>query len=98
MSTPDPYRLQRIEKKVDGLAEAVIDIARMDEKIIAILGRMDSADTRADHHSNRITTLTDRVVNLEKAHISLSFIERVLWVGGTAVISGGVMYFFSNVV
>lgn len=93
----DKWR-ERMESKVDALSETLIEIARMEERIVALLGRMDRFDEHQSKLNARITYVTDRVVEIEKRNISLSFVERMLWVTATAVVSGAAMWFFSDVV
>lgn len=42
----EEQRLARIEQKLDKLSEAVISLARMEERIIILFNRMDTYDAR----------------------------------------------------
>lgn len=73
----DDSRLERIESKLDTLSEAMVSIARQEEKMIGLFKRMDSYDENQKEISNRIN-------NLEK-HVSVNgqivrFAERIFWI------------------
>ena len=40
----DDQRLERIEKKLDTLSDAVVSLARMEERMITLFKRMDNYD------------------------------------------------------
>ena len=42
----EEQRLDRIEQKLDKLADAVVSLARMEERMLTLFKRMDSHDTR----------------------------------------------------
>jgi|GEM_PF-1355485 len=52
-------RLVRIENKVDGLAEAVVSLARMEERMVTLFKRMDKYDEAQ-------TKIMDRLTEIEK--------------------------------
>jgi hypothetical protein len=52
-------RLVRIETKVDGLAEAVVSLARMEERMVTLFKRMDKYDEAQ-------TKIMDRLTEIEK--------------------------------
>jgi hypothetical protein len=84
--TNDDQRLTRIEVKLDKLADAVIGLARMEERMITLFNRMDSYEGNAARQSERIGAL-------EKKVYSSAWVERVVWVivaaGVAAVIKLG---------
>jgi len=82
-------RLERIEKKLDTMAEAIVSLARMEERMVTLFKRMDLYDTA----QNNITT---RVNNLEHSTGAngqmLRFAERVFWI----VVTAGAALAFNN--
>ena len=52
-------RLSRIEKKLDDVAEAIVGLARMEERMITLFNRMDTYD-KAQHK------IADRLTEVEK--------------------------------
>lgn len=70
-------RLNRIEEKLDKVGEAIISLARMEERMITLFKRMDGYD-----EVNR--TLSNRVTSLEVKGAGSAWVERVVWliVGG----------------
>ena len=80
-------RLERIEKKLDEMGEAIVALARMEERMVSLFKRMDSYDKAQ-------TRTTDRLEKLEKVQgvngQTLRFAERVFWI----IISAVVGYLF----
>lgn len=64
-------RLERIEKKLDHLSEAVVSLARMEERMITLFNRMD----RYEQSHNR---LAEKVTEVEKISVSRGAIFRVV--------------------
>lgn len=76
-------RLARIETKVDQLADAMVTMARMEERMVTLFKRMDRYD---DQQSK----LDAKVSSLEKTSIKRSAIEvlvdKAFWlIGGAAL-------------
>lgn len=78
-------RLDRIEEKLDKVGEAIISLARMEERMITLFKRMDMYDQQQQ-------ALEVRVTNVEMKHASAAWIERVIWV----VIGAMVVYFING--
>lgn len=82
-------RLTRIEDKLDALSNAVVTLARMEERMITLFKRMDHYDDAQKH-------MLERVRNLD--HISASrgqklhFMERIWWIVLTAAVGAGFVY------
>jgi hypothetical protein len=74
----------RIENKLDGLSEAVVGLARMEERMVTLFSRMDTYDHRQATMVDRLGLMSDRIVELEKASMTIRTIERVLYVVGSA--------------
>ena len=70
-------RLQRIEDKLDKLADAVVSMARMEERMITLFKRMDSYDSAAAKDR-------DRIAALERVSYGRGFffrnVDRFVWV------------------
>ena len=73
-------RLNRIEEKLDKVGEAVISLARMEEKMITLFNRMDAYDTK----QNKID---ERLKDVELKVASGAWIERVIFLVMGAVVS-----------
>ena len=78
-------RLNRIEEKLDKVSEAIVSLARMEERMITLFKRMDSYD---DHHR----VLEGRVTKVEVSHASGAWVERVVFILITAIISGSIYF------
>ena len=83
----DDQRLERIEKKLDEVGQAIISIARMEEKMLTVFKRIED-------HATRITRVEDDVSDIEKKMgvngQTLRFAERVFWI----VVAAGVTFAF----
>ena len=85
----DEQRLDRIEQKLDKLADAVVSLARMEERMLTLFKRMDSHDGRITRTEEDIDDLKGKVgVNGQ----ALRFAERVFWI----VVAAGVTYAFKS--
>ena len=83
----DDHRLERIEKKLDQVGDAIIALARIEERMITLFKRMDSLDAEQTAHGRRLTLVENKVGNNGQA---LRFAERVFWIVATS----GVGYLF----
>ena len=77
-------RMDRLESKIEKLTDAVIAIARAEEKIASLITSVNDIDDKVDRTE-------DRVIDLEKDNIvikrSLSFNNKFFWVVITAAIT-----------
>lgn len=82
-------RLSRIEDKLDKLSNAVITLARMEERMITLFKRM-------DHYDSEQTLMWERVRKLDEISKSrgqkLHFMERIWWIVLTAAVGAGFVY------
>lgn len=82
-------RLERVEEKLDKLAEAVISIARIEERVNTVL-------KHHDRFFNRLDKLEVRVDNVESKSLmnqnAISIAERFIWVLITSGVS--MMFYF----
>ena len=82
-------RLTRIEDKLDALSNAVITLARMEERMITVFKRIDNIDDQQKVLWDRIVKL-DQITN-SRGH-KLQFFERIWWIVFTASIGAGFIY------
>jgi hypothetical protein len=85
----DDTRLERIEKKLDEVGQAIVALARMEERMITLFKRMDSLDQEQVQHNRRITLIENKVGSNGQM---LRFAERVFWI----VVTAGVAYAFTQ--
>lgn len=67
----DDARLSRIEVKLDKLAEAVVSLARMEERMITLFKRMDA-------YEDRQSDLEVRIIEVEKINVGRGAIYRIV--------------------
>jgi len=84
----EPWK-DRIEQKLDKLAEAVVGLARMEERMITLFKRMDNYEKRQDDLE---TDVADLKKNVGSNGQMLRFAERLFWI----VVTAAVTYFFYN--
>lgn len=70
-------RLARIEQKVDKLSEAVISLARMEERMITLFKRMDSYES-TQHQLHARVTEVEKVSATRGAIFRL--VDKVAWI------------------
>ena len=73
-------RLNRIEEKLDKVGEAVVSLARMEERMITLFNRMDSYDKKQN-------IIEERLGKVEISIASNAWIERVVWLVIGAVVA-----------
>lgn len=80
-------RLVRIEEKLDKMSEAIVSLARMEERMIALFKRMDNYDAQQ-------AIMNQRIAKVEVAQASDTgsnkWIERVI----VAIVSGAIAIAF----
>ena len=54
-------RLTRIEQKLDKLSDAVVSLARMEERMVTLFNRMDNYDTNQQKVIERVTELEKKL-------------------------------------
>ena len=79
----DDARLERIEKKLDQVGDAIVALARMEERMITLFKRMDGLDAAQTAHGRRLTLIENRVGSNGQA---LRFAERLFWIIATAAV------------
>lgn len=73
-------RLNRIEEKLDKVGEAVVSLARMEERMITLFKRMDTYDEAQ-------RAIEGRVGKLEVTNAGSAWVERFAWLVMGALIS-----------
>jgi hypothetical protein len=81
----DDQRLDRIEIKIDKLAEAMISLARTEEKILSMERENQNHYNRMNRFSQKLDIIEDKVN--ENAH-TVSIINRISFIGVAAIIGG----------
>lgn len=86
-------RLDRIEQKIDKLSEAIVSIARAEEKLVAL-------ENDKKFLMERLVQIDQRVVDVEKKTddntSAISIIQKITWIAvSTAVASavGAILHF-----
>jgi hypothetical protein len=77
----DELRLGRIEAKLDKLTDAIVSMARMEERMVTLFKRMESYDSYQKKLSDRVEELEE--ISQGRGHF-LRFFERVFWIVLTA--------------
>mgnify|MGYP003627164105 FL=1 len=80
----DHGRLERIEAKLDTVGEALVALARLDERMITLFKRMQTLDDQQSDQSNRLVKLEG---NVGSNGASLRFAERCFWIVLAAVVT-----------
>lgn len=80
-----PDRLDRIEQKIDKLADAVVTLARMEERMITLFTRMDTYELRQTKIESKVEGIEREV---HHSGFKVKFAERVFWILLTAAITG----------
>lgn len=83
----EDQRLSRIEEKLDKLADAVVSLARMEERMLTIFKRIEVYETRQEQ-------LEQRVTDIELQDAGKNSIYKILDKGVWLVIGVAVAFFF----
>ena len=80
----DGHRLGRIEGKLDKLADAVVALARMEERMVTLFNRMNKYEEKQDELEDKVGEISLRVSTDGQ---TLRFAERVFWIAASAAVS-----------
>ena len=83
MADTTSTRLDRIETKLDQLTDAMIAMARAEEKIIGLQEDQQNLFERMNRHSEKLDEIQKTV---DDNHRTICIINRVFWVATVAVI------------
>ena len=89
----DDARLDRIEQKIDTLSEALVSLARAEERLIAIEKQNFATYERMNKHSQKLDDIEDRVAKNEG---TIGIVNKIFWIAITFAI-GGAMAMFTGV-
>lgn len=70
-------RLGRIELKLDKLSEAVVSLARMEERMITLFKRMDNYEQDHDELSDRVTDLE---ATANRRGVIFGLVDKITWI------------------
>lgn len=77
-------RLDRIEEKIDKLADAMISIARAEERLISIEQYNANQHERMNKFSSKLDALNDKVNDNSRV---VSFIQKAFWILLAAIVA-----------
>jgi flagellin-like hook-associated protein FlgL len=90
--SPNDPRLLRIEDKIDKLSEALIQIARAEEKLVAIEQKYAAQYDRMNNFSRKLDNIESKV---EDNNRTVIVINKLFWAVILAVVTGiAAQYFF----
>lgn len=84
-------RLDRLEQKIDKLADAMVALARTEEKIYALEADRKNMTERLNRHSEKIDDISDKVN--ENTRITANIVK-ITWIILGAVVAGGTKMLF----
>jgi len=92
MTSEAQTRLDRIEEKIDRLSEALVAIARTEEKLVSIEQKYSSQYDRMNRLSEKIDQLEQTVIlNSE----TVSNITKISWVVVVAIVGAIITQFYN---
>jgi len=77
-------RLSRIEEKLDKLFEAVISMARIEQRMISVFKRLDRVDEGFNKSDKRMDELEQTSIQRGQ---TIAFAERLFWIILTGAVS-----------
>lgn len=66
-------RLSRVEKKIDTLQEAIVSLARVEERLVTVFNRQTNIE-------DKVNAIESKVDSLASNMISSKILERFIWV------------------
>ena len=85
----DDARLTRIESKLDQMGEAIVALARVEERLVTLFSRLDVIDKDRLAQGARLLVVEN---NSGSNGQSLRFAERIFWI----VVAAAVTYVFKG--
>jgi len=77
-------RLSRVEKKIDSLQEAIISLARVEERLVTVFNRQSKIESQVDNMEQKLDALSESVATSMGT-------ERIVWI----LIAAGIAAFFN---
>ena len=66
-------RLARVESKIDDLQQAVVSLARVEERLITVFNRQSGIE-------NKVTDMQSSIEKLQRGAAASAFLERLFWI------------------
>ena len=85
MNKGESTRLDRIEEKIDKLADAVVSIARAEEKLSGLEQLNIEQHRKLQDVEDRLRTVETQVHDVE---LSMGVLNKIWWIALTAIITG----------
>jgi phage shock protein A len=85
MNKGESTRLDRIEEKIDKLADAVVSIARAEEKLSGLEQLNIEQHRKLQDVEDRLRTVETKVHDVE---LSMGVLNKIWWIALTAIITG----------
>jgi hypothetical protein len=82
-------RLARIEAKLDQMGEAIVALARVEERMVTLFNRLDAIDKDRSAQGARLLAIETQAGSNRQ---TLRFVERVFWI----VVSAGIAFAFAK--
>lgn len=83
-------RLQRIEEKLDRLADVIVGMARVEEKIADLEARRAEGHERLNRISGKVDDIDTHVISMRER---MNVISTVMWLIGAGVITALITHF-----
>ena len=83
-------RLQRIEEKLDRLADVIVGMARVEEKIADLETRRAEGHERLNRISRKVDDIDTHVISMRER---MNVISTVMWLIGAGVITALITHF-----
>jgi vacuolar-type H+-ATPase subunit E/Vma4 len=78
-------RLSRLEKKIDTLQEAIVSLARVEERLVTVFNRQESIEDKVNAIASKVETLSESVIKTRST-------ERIIWISIAAGIGAAFRY------
>tara|TARA_R110000823_G_scaffold212036_3_gene342253 strand:- start:2153 stop:2407 length:255 start_codon:yes stop_codon:yes gene_type:complete len=78
-------RLSRVERKIDTLQEAIVSLARVEERLVTVFNRQSNIETKIEIIENKVDGLVENMA-------SARTMERLIWIVVVAGISAAFTY------
>lgn len=93
-------RLERIEDKVDKMADTIVALARVEEKIVGLEQTNSTLVRRMVSVDESLARIQDRMVGIELKQTldgnTLYGLRKFFWILVSAIVGGAIMMWFSN--
>jgi vacuolar-type H+-ATPase subunit E/Vma4 len=77
-------RLSRVEKKIDSLQEAIISLARVEERLVTVFNRQSKIEAQVDSMEQKMDAMAESIATSMGT-------ERIVWI----LIAAGIAAFFN---